>query len=256
MSEARPARTRVLAQARFEARNLLANGEQLLVSLLLPLLALIGLALSDLVPVSVGSWEHVSRINVVVPGVLALAVVSTALTGQAILLGYERRYGVLRLLGTTPLGRGGLIMAKAGAVLMVVTLQVVVISGAAFVLGWRPDLTGVPPALLFLVLGSGCFVALAVAIGGALRAEAVLALANLLWVVLLAGGGILIPTDALPASIAAIVEWLPSALLADGLRSALTTGQAGIPMSLALLALTLWTLLLALVARRLLRWSD
>ncbi|UJH71041.1 hypothetical protein [Ornithinimicrobium sp. INDO-MA30-4] len=102
MSEARPARTRVLAQARFEARNLLANGEQLLVSLLLPLLALIGLALSDLVPVSVGPWEQVSRINVVVPGVLALAVVSTALTGQAILLGYERRYGVLRLWAPLP----------------------------------------------------------------------------------------------------------------------------------------------------------
>ncbi|MBW8173191.1 ABC transporter permease [Ornithinimicrobium sp. Arc0846-15] len=256
MSEARPASTRVLAQAQFEARNLLANGEQLLVSLLLPLLALVGLSLSDLVPVSVGPWEQVSRINVVVPGVLALAVVSTALTGQAILLGYERRYGVLRLLGTTPLGRGGLIMAKAGAVFIVVTLQVLVISGAGVVLGWRPDLAGMLPALLFVVLGSGCFVALAVVVGGALRAEAVLALANLLWVVLLAGGGILIPTDALPASIAAVIEWLPSALLADGLRSALTTSQAGIPMSLALLALIAWTLLLALAARRLLRWSD
>lgn len=256
MSAASPPPQRVLAQARFEAHNVLSNGEQLLVSLLLPLLALLGLALRELVPVSVGPWAQVSRIDVVVPGVLALAVISTALTGQAILLGYERRYGVLRLLGTTPLGRGGLLLSKSLAVLMVVALQGTVISCVGLALGWRPELAGLPSAVVLIAVGSTCFVALAFVIGGALRAEAVLALANLLWLLLLAGGGILLPTAALPSSVAAVVAWLPSALLADGLRSALSGAPDGLSVLVALAGLSVWTLVLGVAARRVLRWSD
>ena len=44
---AAPTRNRILAQARFETGTLLRNGEQLLVALVLPAMALVGLAMSQ-----------------------------------------------------------------------------------------------------------------------------------------------------------------------------------------------------------------
>lgn len=253
MSTPAPARTRVLAQARFEAAGLLRHGEQLLISIVLPLMALVGLALVPYPDLSVGSFAGVARIDVVTPGVIALAVMSTAFTGQAILLGFERRWGVLRLLGTTPLGRGGLLTAKALSVLVVLAIQLVVLGATGLALGWRPSLVGLLPALLTVLLGTAAFAALAACLGGSLRAEAVLALANLVWVLLAAGGGVLIPANALPGALSAVVSVLPSAALGDMLRAALVHGAlAWGPM----LVLTVWAVVAGVLARRLLRWSD
>lgn len=253
MSAPAPARTRVLAQARFEAAGLLRHGEQLLISIVLPLMALVGLALVPYPDLSVGPFEGVPRIDVVTPGVIALAVMSTAFTGQAILLGFERRWGVLRLLGTTPLGRGGLLTAKALSVLVVLAIQLVVLGATGLALGWRPSLLGMLPALLAVLLGTAAFAALAACLGGSLRAEAVLALANLVWVLLAAGGGVLIPATALPGALGAVVSLLPSAALGDMLRAALVHGTlAWGPM----LVLAVWSVVAGFLARRLLRWSD
>lgn len=248
-----PASARVLAQAGFEAAGLLRHGEQLLVSVVLPLMALVGLALVPYPELAVGPWAEARRIDVLSPGVLALAVMSTAFTGQAILLGFERRWGVLRLLGTTPLGRGGLLTAKALSVLVVLAVQLVVIGVVAAFLGWRPDPVGVLPALVAVLLGTVAFASLAACLGGSLRAEAVLALANLVWVLLAAGGGVLLPAHALPGPAATLVSLLPSAALGDALRTALVHGAfAWGP----LLVLLVWGAAAALLARRLLRWSD
>lgn len=256
MSAPATAPRRVGAQAGFETRTLLGNGEQLLVSVVLPLLALVGLALTDVPDLSIGAWEGLERIAVATPGVLALAVVSTAFTGQAILLAYERRYGVLRLLGTTPLGRDGLLMGKALAVLVVITVQLLVIGAVAAGLGWRPDPAGLLPAAVLVVAGAAAFVALAVLLGGTLRAEAVLALANLGWVLLLGLGGVVVPAAAFPGAVDAVLSWLPPALLADGLRTTLTGVGDGIPWPARWVALAGWTAVLGWLAARLLRWSD
>ncbi|AXH95148.1 ABC transporter permease [Ornithinimicrobium avium] len=248
-----PAPARILAQARFEAVGLLRHGEQLLVSIVLPLMALVGLALVPYPDLAVGPWAAAARIDVLAPGVLALAVMSTAFTGQAILLGFERRWGVLRLLGTTPLGRGGLLAAKALSVVAVLVVQLLVVGAVAAVLGWRPDPVGVLPALVAVVLGVGAFASLAACLGGSLRAEAVLALANLVWVLLAAGGGVLLPAHALPEPVSTVVSLLPSAALGDALRTALVNGAfAWGP----LLVLLVWAAVAGLLARRLLRWSD
>lgn len=244
---------RVLAQARFEAVGLLRHGEQLLVSMVLPLLALVGLSLVSYPDLTVGPWADARRIDVLTPGVLALVVMSTAFTGQAILLAFERRWGVLRLLGTTPLGRGGLLLGKALAVLVVLVVQLAVVSAVAAVLGWRPDPVGLLPALLAVVLGAGAFASLAACLGGALRAEAVLALANLVWVLLAAVGGVLLPAHALPAPLATVVSLLPSAALGDAMRGALVDGSVAWS---AFAVLVGWAVGAALLARRLLRWSD
>ncbi|WP_109471429.1 ABC transporter permease [Ornithinimicrobium cavernae] len=239
---------RLAAQAAFEARGLLSHGEQLLVSVVLPLMALVALALTD--APSLGEGD---RVDVATAGVLALAVISTAFTGQAILLGYERRYGVLRMLGTTPLGRRGLLLAKAGSVLVVVAVQFLVLGAVAALLGWRPDPVGLPGALLVTVAGVLAFASLAALIGGTLRAEGVLALANLLWVLLAALGGVLVPAARYPQPWDTLVGLLPSAALGDGMRSALVAGAFP---ALEVLVLLVWAALASVLAARLLHWSD
>jgi ABC-2 type transport system permease protein len=253
MTRAAPAGRRVLAQARFETVGLLRHGEQLVVSVVLPLLALVALALAPYPDLAVGPFTGARRIDVLVPGVIALAVISTAFTGQAILLAFERRWGVLRLLGTTPLGRGGLLAAKALSVLAVLGLQVLLVGGLGLALGWRPDPWGPAAAAPVLLVGAVVFALLAACLGGSLRAEAVLALANLIWVLLLAVGGVLVTAAAWPGPVAGLVALLPSAALGDGLRHALVHGALAPGPMLTLLA---WAALAGLLARRLLRWSD
>ena len=246
-SRAAPAPRRVLAQAAFELRTTLRNGEQLLLTLVLPVLILLGLTRSDLVDVGSGD-----RLTVVAPGVLALAVMSTAFTSQAITTAFDRRAGVLRLLATTPLGRSGLVLGKALGVLALELVQLVVLGGVAGLLGWRPDPSGTLPALLALVLGTLAFSGLALLMAGVLRAEAVLALANLVWVLLLVGGAVILPATVLPGPLAAVAPWLPSGALGDALRSALTDGTVA---EFPLLVLTGWSLLLGAGIARFARWS-
>ena len=248
MNTAAPAHNRVLAQARFETGTLLRNGEQLLVALVLPAAALVGLALSHAPSLGPGR-----RIDQAVPGVLALAVISTAFTGQAISTAFDRRYGVLRLLGVSPLGRGGLLVAKALAVLTIELLQLIVIGILGLTLGWRPQWTGLVAGGLLALVGTWTFVALALLLAGTLRAEGVLALANLIWVALLGLGGVIVPRTEMPVGLSHVAALLPSGALGDGLREAFRHGQ---PAGMPLLVLVVWGAVATALASRTFRWSD
>lgn len=241
-----PAARRVLAQAGYEAGVLLRNGEQLLVSLVLPLLALVGLVVAPYPDLPE------PRVDAVVPGVLALVVVSTAFTAQAIQTGFDRRYGVLRLLGTTPLGRDGLLLGKALAVLGALGGQLVVVAAVALAMGWRPSWSGLPTGVVSVGLGAWAFVALALVLAGTLRAEAVLALANLVWVLLAGAGGLLLASELFSPGLAAVTRWLPSGALGDALR---LSADGGLPWSQWLVLLG-WAGVLSVVAVRTFRWDD
>lgn len=236
---------RVMAQGRYESVTAIRNGEQLLISLVLPLMALFAVVWSGLMD-SAG----VRGVDVAVPGVLALAVLSSAFTGQGIATGFDRRYGVLAYLSTTPLGPAGLILGKACAVLAVLLLQVVVIGGIGLVLGWQPVWAGVPWAVLFLILGAASFTALGLLIAGTARPEATLALTNLLWVLLGAVGGAVFPVPAI-SWFSGIASFLPSAALGDGLRSAFGTGMPDVG---ALLVLAGWGILATVGALKWFKW--
>ena len=243
---AAPPARRVLAQARFDARVLLSNGEQVLLTLVLP-----GLVLAGLVLASVPDLGPGGRVDVVAPGVLALAVLSTALTGQAIGTAFDRRHGVLRLLGTTPLGRSGLLAGRVLAVLVVEVVQFVVLGGLALALGWRPRPVGLLLALPAGLAGTAAFVALGLLLAGTLRTEAVLAVANLVWVLLAAGGAVVVPATA-GSPYATLARALPSGALGDALRAALASGRFDAP---AVAVLVAWAVGAALAAVRFFRWD-
>jgi ABC-2 type transport system permease protein len=247
VQRAAPAHRRIAAQALLEARTVLRNGEQLIITLVLPTLLLVLLARTSLV--DLGTAE---RIGLVTPGVLAVAVMSTAFTSQAIATGFDRRNGVLRLLATTPLGRGGLLAGKVTAVVVLEALQLAVLAAVAIALGWRPGGGGLGAAAVVLVLGTAAFTSLALLLAGVLRAEGVLAVANLVWVLLLAGGGVLLPSTMLPGLLADLAPWLPSGALGNGLRAAFGGGGLDVP---AVLVLTGWTVGLGAATARVFRWD-
>lgn len=247
MSAPAPVAQRVRAQARFETVTFLRNGEQLLVSLVLPAMALVGLTLSPFPDLGSGA-----RIDIVAPGVLALAVVSSAFTGQAISTAFDRRYGVLRMYGVSPLGRDGLLTGKFAAIVGLVLLQVLVLGGLALGLGWRPVLAGALPAVIGLLLGIAAFIGLALLLAGTVRAEAVLAIANLLWVVFL-GVGLVLPVSVLPDRLQSPAALLPSGALGEALRDALAGGSWPWPHWAVLLG---WSLITWVLALRLFRWAP
>ena len=177
----------VRSHAAMEARLLVRNGEQLLLAVVIPLGVLVGVAQADGV-VDLGSGR---RLDVLTPGVMALAVLSTAFTSVAIATGFERRYGVLKRLGASPLPRSGLLAGKVLAVLAVEAGQLLLIGAVGAALGWRPTGGGsaAVATLLLVLAGTAALAALGLLIAGVLRAEATLAAANLVYVALLARRG-------------------------------------------------------------------
>ena len=232
----------LLVQAGTETRLALRHGEQVLLTVLIPVLLLVGLTLLRVVDLAE------PRVASVTASVLALAVMSTAFTGQAIALGFDRRYGVIRRLAATALPRWLLVAGRLAAVLAVVAVQLVLLGGIAALLGWRPTAAGAGWALLLVLLGCGAFGALGILLGGTLRAEIVLAVANLVWFVLLLGGGIVIPLEQLPAGLAAVAAALPSGALAGGLRTVLVDGTA--PGPGPVLVLLAWALVAGGIATK------
>lgn len=223
-----------LAAAMQELRITLRNGEQLLLALIIPLAALIGLSL-----IGVGGIAE-PRVDTVTPGVLALAIMSAAFTSQAITTGFDRRYGVLKRLAATGFPRWLLLAAKCGATLAVVAGQFLLLCLVAWLaLGWHPH-GNAAWAVLLTLLGVAAFVGLALLLGGTLRAEAVLGLANLVWLVLLAIGGVLIPLSSAPAWLRVVGELTPAGALSTGLRGVLTDG--GSPGLTCIVVLAAWVL--------------
>ena len=250
---AAPMRQMVTAQAALELRTLVRNGEQLLLTLIIPVLLLLAFGQEALV--NVGTGSRISRIDFVVPGILALAVMSTAFTSLAIGTGFERRYGVLKRLGASPMSRTGLIGAKMLTVLTVEAVQAVLIIGVGALIGWSPVAAPAAAAWVpvLLLAGTAAFSGLALLMAGTLRAEATLAAANLLYVVMLGLGGVLFPLTKFPASLQPVLKLLPAGALSDGLRSVLAH-SGGLPAA-DLLVLCGWAAVTIGLAARLFRWE-
>ncbi|ETZ76328.1 MULTISPECIES: ABC transporter permease [Mycobacterium avium complex (MAC)] len=233
------------AQYGLELKLLLRNGEQLLLTMFIPITLLVGLTLLPL-----GSFgQH--RAATFTPVIMALAVISTAFTGQAIAVAFDRRYGALKRLGATPLPVWGIIAGKSLAVVTVVFLQAILLGAIGFALGWRPALAALALGAAVIALGTAVFAALGLLLGGTLRAEIVLALANLMWFVFAGLGALTVDSGVIPAGVKWAARLTPSGALTEALSRAMTLSADWFGMAV----LVAWGALGALGALRWFRFT-
>lgn len=221
------------AQTKLELTLLLRNGEQLLLTMFIPITLLIGLSL-----LPIGDLGD-SRVSTVLPGVMMVAVMSTAFTGQAIAVGFDRRYGALKRLGATPLPRWGIIAGKSASVIIVVALQSLLLGAIGLALGWRPTFAELLLGAVVIALGTITFASLGLLLGGTLRAEIVLALANILWFAMAGIGSMVFVSGDIPDAVQTLVRLVPSGALAYALDAALATSMDWF----AILVLVVWAAL-------------
>lgn len=236
----------LVAQASAEVRMTLERGETLLVTVGIPAFLLVFFSLVHVLPTGT---RH--PVDFLAPGILALAVMSTAMVSLGIATGFERSYGVLKRLGATPLGRPRLLSAKIAAVLAVEVAQVVVLGAIALGLGWRPH-AAAGLAVVAALLATVAFAGVALGLAGTLRAEINLALSNATYIVLLLIGGIVFPLDKL-GGFAAFARVLPAAALSDALHASLGTGRA--PSAEAWIVLCAWAVVAPLAAASTFKWE-
>jgi ABC-2 type transport system permease protein len=242
-------KTRALAaQTRAETILQLRRGENLVVTLAIPLGILVFFAKID--SVTTAGFAH--PVDFLVPGVLSLAVMASAMVSLGIATGFERRYGVLKRLGSTPLSRGGLLISKTATVLGLEILQILLVVVVGVAIGWDVP-AGIVPAVGLLLLGTIAFAGIGMLMAGTLRAEANLAAANGLFLVLLFLGGMAYPLDKLPAALQDFAKALPAAALSETVRSVLSahafpTGELAV--------LVAWAVGAPLLAARYFRWEE
>jgi ABC-2 type transport system permease protein len=247
---AAPRAAMLRSQISMELRLLSRNGEQLLLTMIIPLVLLIlGTHSNEVVDLGAGR-----TIDIITPGILALAVLSTSFTSLAIATGFERRYGVIKRLGASPLPRWGLLVGKIGAIAIIEVVQLAILSGVGLLLGWEPHggLTAFAQALLLVVLGTAAFGSLGLLIAGVLRAEATLAVANLVYVLLLVGGGLIVPLSRYPEAASHALQVLPSGALGQGLRDVFAGDGFG---SFTIVVLIMWTVCCGLGVSRTFKWE-
>jgi len=238
----------LLAQLKSELRVIGRNGEQLLVIIGIPTILLVFFSQVDVLP-----RGDQNAVDFLLPGILALAVMSTAMVSLGIATGFERSYGVLKRLGATPLGTRRLVLAKSLAVVLVEVVQLLVLIGVGLILGWRGDLSAVAPVVGAVILGTLAFAGIGLTLAGTLRGEVNLAAQNGLYLVLLLIGGIMFPLDSLPNWLQVPAQLLPSGALADVMRGALT--ETSLNGGASWIVLAVWALVAPATAAKLFRWQ-
>lgn len=239
---------RTLTQFRAEMTLVLRNGEQLLLTLVIPVVLLVFFSSVDVLPTA-----GQEPADFLLPGVVALAVMSTAMVSLGIATGFERSYMVLKRLGATPLRRSELVTAKMLSVFAIEMLQLVILVPLGLALGWHT--AGMNAALIVpaVLLGTSAFTGIGLTLAGSLRGEINLAAQNGLYLVLLLLGGMVIPMSSLPSPLRSTAELLPSSALADVLRDSFT--GAGSRVGLSWVVLAVWSVAAPTVAARRFRWS-
>ncbi len=240
-----------LALAMYELRLTARRAEGLLITFVIPVGVLLVFSAFD----TSGGTAAGRPVDRLLPGSVALAVIAASLVALAISTGYERAYGVIKRLGGSPAGASVVVAAKTGSVVVVELIQLVLLVGIAVgVLGWTP---GAGASLLLviagLVLGTVAFAGLGLLMAGTLRAEATLALANLLFLASLVLGGIVLPVDRLPGPLASIAQDLPAAALTELLSIGFGSSAGDATGPLVILAG--WAALFSILAARRFRWD-
>ena len=236
------------SQLRQELIAMARNGEQLLLLVVIPVMLLIFFSQTEFL-----STSGENKIDFLMPGILSLAVISTAMVSLGIATGFERSYGVLKRLGTTPLGTRRLVLAKVAAICVIEIAQLALLIIVGQLLGWKPNRVNLAQVLVLLLIGTSCFAGIGLTLAGRLRAEINLAAQNGLYLVLLLLGGIFVSNDELPKTLGRVAKILPSSLLSSLLRSSFNNNSVVVADAIALGGWAFAACVLAVIS---FRWSD
>jgi ABC-2 type transport system permease protein len=249
---AAPASRAVAAMTAMELRLALRRGENLFATIVIPTIVLLLFSSISIVPTGTSRG-----VDFLLPGTIALAIVATSLVSLGITTAYDRSYGVLKRLGGSPLSRGELVAARVLTVLIIEAVQIaLLVAVAVLALGWAAGPAASPVlAVVAVLLGTATFAGLGLWLAGTLRAETVLALANVLFLAFLVVGGIIVPIDQLPEPLAAVAAALPAAPLSELLRIAFGAAPAGADVVSPLVLLAAWGVALLGIASRRFRWE-
>lgn len=237
-------RTQIVCELRVLARN----GEQLLLILGIPMLLLAFFSNVDILPTG-----GQTAVDFLLPGIVALAVMSTSMVSLGIATGFERSYSVLKRLGATPLGTWRLILAKAISVVVIELVQVLLLIGLAVFFGAELNSLHYGMLLPAITLGTLAFSGIGLSLAGRLRGEVNLAAQNAMYLVLLLIGGIVFPLQELPTALHWVGRISPSGALADVMRE--TFSGTSIHGGASLFVLLCWAVIAQLGAIRLFRWN-
>lgn len=236
------------SQLRQELTVMARNGEQLLLLVVVPIVLLVFFSQTDFL-----TTDSENKIDFLMPGILSLAVMSTAMVSLGIATGFERSYGVLKRLGTTPLGTRRLVLAKVAAICVIEIAQLVLLIFVGQSLGWNPSRINLVQILVLLLIGTSCFAGIGLTLAGRLRAEINLAAQNGLYLALLLLSGIFVSNDELPKTLGDVAQVLPSSLLSSLLRSSFNNNELVMTDAIALCVWALSACALAVIS---FKWSD
>ena len=240
--------TRIKLVAGTELRIAARDGEQLLLTLGLPLLFLVFFSQVDVLPVS-----GAEPIDFITPGIIVLALLSVAFVRPAISLGFDRSFGAIKRFAITPLKVSEFLVAKLLATFVLFSIQLALIAAIGAALGWRPTVQ--IQTVMALALGLIVFSSLAITLSSVIDGLTSLAVANTLYILLLLLSGLVFDLDRLPGTAASLARLLPTTALVELIRHQLTPETFADPGSGPWLVLGVWAIGSVVAANRLFRWE-
>jgi ABC-2 type transport system permease protein len=221
------------------------NSEQALLLVIIPIVILFVLVKTTIV----GGAS--SPIESAFATVITISTFAAGFTSLAIATAFERRSETLVFLGTTSLTRTEVVFAKSLGSFLLAAFAGVFTLIAALVLGWTPTF-GALLVPIWIVLGVFSVSGFAYLLAGTLRAEAVLAIANAIFVFVLIFGGVIF---AFGKSVTDILGFFPPLALKAVLEfSVTTTNTVDVNVIKAMLVLLAWGVVGHVLASRFFKW--
>ncbi len=236
-------------QYRLERRMFWRNPSAAFFNFLLPLLFL------GLFGAIFSGNQH--DLNVIVPGIAGMSVMSTTFSALAMNMTFLRETGVLKRMRGTPLPGGTYLggVALNAVTNTVIQIAIIVVAGRVFFgVGWPRN-----AALLvaFVVLGVVCFASLGVALSHVIpNFDSAPAYVNAVFLPVIFVSGVFFDARHDPTFLRDIAQILPLKHLIDGLTGAMVTGRGLAQTASALAVLAVWALGGILLAVRGFSWDQ
>ncbi len=183
----------------------------------------------------------------IVPGIVSLSIMQSALFGVVFTLVRLRNQGVLKRLHATPIGPKHFLAGSLTTRLLLLVVQTNVLLLVGITVSRVEVAPGYPLFWLDVIplvfLGGIVFASLGLAISGIAKTENTAApLANIVSLPLMFLSGVFFPQTALPDWLLPLAKWLPLTFLADAMRAMVNNGEPLVLQGSSILGLAIWAI--------------